>query len=89
MDENQQAILISISEMISLPKKAIRNYMSTPLLTLPASATIRDAIHLFNVHHIHGAPVMDSGALVGILTISDVARALTKIWGWIRRLSGS
>jgi transcriptional regulator len=76
MDENQQAILISISELISLPKKAIRNYMSTPLLTLSGNATIRDAIHLFNVHHIHGAPVINGEALSGIVTISDVARGL-------------
>ena len=76
MDENQQALMISISEMISLPKQAIKHYMSTPLLTLPLSATLRDAVHLFNTHHIHGAPVMEDGNLAGIVTLSDVARAL-------------
>ncbi|HNQ33334.1 MAG TPA: CBS domain-containing protein, partial [Methanoculleus sp.] len=67
---------ISISEMISLPKQAIKHYMSTPLLTLPLSATLRDAVHLFNTHHIHGAPVMEDGNLAGIVTLSDIARAL-------------
>jgi len=76
MDENQQALMISISEMISLPKQAIKHYMSTPLLTLPLSATLRDAVHLFNTHHIHGAPVMEDGNLAGIVTLSDIARAL-------------
>src|SRR5690554_1796080 len=56
MDENLQALLISVSEMISLPKQSIKHYMSTPLLTLPLTATLRDAVHLFNTHHIHGAP---------------------------------
>lgn len=77
MDEIQQALMISISEMISLPKQQIKHYMSTPLLTLPRSATLRDAIHLFNAHHIHGAPVVeDNGDLAGIVTLSDIARAL-------------
>ncbi|NLA38356.1 MAG: CBS domain-containing protein [Methanomicrobiales archaeon] len=76
MDENRQMLLISVSEMISLPKQTIEHYMSTPLLTLPPDATLRDAIHLFNTHHIHGAPVMHDNRLQGIVTLSDVARGL-------------
>ncbi len=79
MDENLQALLISVSEMISLPpKQSIKHYMSAPpLLTLPLAATLRDAVHLFNTHRIHGAPVIkDGGDLAGIVTLSDVARAL-------------
>lgn len=76
MDENQQALLFSVSEMISLPKKPIRHYMSAPLLTLPPDATLRDAIRLFNTHRIHGAPVMEDGTLAGIVTLSDIARGL-------------
>ena len=76
MDENQQALLISVSEMISLPKQSIKHYMSTPLLTLPLSATLRDAVRLFNTHRIHGAPVMEDGRLAGIVTLSDIARGL-------------
>ncbi|KDE55581.1 CBS domain-containing protein [Methanoculleus sp. MH98A] len=77
MDENLQALLISVSEMISLPKQPIKHYMSTPVLTLPLIATLRDAVHLFNTHHIHGAPVLkDDGALAGIITLSDLARGL-------------
>jgi len=76
MDENQQMLLISVSEMISLPKQTIEHYMSTPLLTLPLDATLRDAVHLFTTHHIHGAPVVQDSRLQGIVTLSDVARGL-------------
>jgi len=76
MDESQQALLISVSEMISLPKQTIRHYMSAPLLTLAPDATLRDAVHLFNTHHIHGAPVVQDNRLLGIVTLSDVARGL-------------
>jgi predicted transcriptional regulator len=75
-DEVQQALLITISEMISLPKKAIRHYMSTPLHTLPTGATIRDAISLFTRFQIHGAPVMEGNRLSGIITLSDIARCI-------------
>ena len=76
MDESQQALLISVSEMISLPKQTIRHYMSAPLLTLSPDATLRDAVHLFNTHHIHGAPVVQEIRLLGSVTLSDVARGL-------------
>ena len=76
MDENQQMLLISVSEMISLPKQTIEHYMSTPLLTLPLDATLRDAVHLFTTHHIDGAPVVQDSRLQGIVTLSDVARGL-------------
>jgi predicted transcriptional regulator len=75
-DEVKQAILISTYEMISLPKKPIRYYMHSPLITLEATETIGQALHLFNSRHIHGAPVMDHGKLTGIVTMSDIARAI-------------
>ncbi|NYT06116.1 MAG: CBS domain-containing protein [Methanomicrobiales archaeon] len=75
-DEVQQELLITISEMISLPKKPIRSYMSSPLCTLPSGANLRDGIHLFNTRHIHGAPVIDGTRLVGIVTLSDIARGI-------------
>jgi len=77
-DESRQSLLISTSEMISLPKKPIKNYMSTPLKTLKSPDTLMDALLLFNRDHIHGAPVMDNGRLAGIITMSDIAKAIEK-----------
>lgn len=74
-DEVQSAILLSISEMISLPKKPVRAYMSSPLHILSTDATIDDAVGLFAREQINGAPVMDGGSMRGILTTSDVVRA--------------
>jgi predicted transcriptional regulator len=75
-DEVQQSVLVSISEMISLPKKAIRNFMSAPLITLSPASTFREALHLFTGKHIHGAPVMKGGKLLGIVTLTDIAHGL-------------
>ncbi|MDD1719679.1 MAG: CBS domain-containing protein [Methanoregulaceae archaeon] len=75
-DEVKQSLLLSIFEMISLPKKPIRHYMSSPLITLGSTRSLSDALHLFNAHHIHGAPVMDGDKLRGIITLSDISRAI-------------
>ena len=75
-DEVQGALLVSISEMISLPKKAVRAYMSSPLHVLSIDATIDNAVQLFARAQINGAPVMDGETMRGILTTSDVVRAL-------------
>jgi len=75
-DETKQALLIATSEMISLPKKPIKHYMSSPLIVLKSTETIQDAIALFNERHIHGAPVMDKEKMTGIVTISDLTKAL-------------
>jgi len=75
-DEVEQSLLISTHEMISLPKKSIRHYMSSPILSLPPDSTLRDALHLFNTRHIHGAPVIGKGGLEGIITLSDVIKAI-------------
>ncbi|MDD1671717.1 MAG: CBS domain-containing protein [Methanomicrobiales archaeon] len=77
-DEVQQSILISISEMISLPKKPIKLFMKSPLITLKKDAPLRDAIGLFASRHIHGAPIMEGEQLLGIVTLTDIAQAIDR-----------
>ncbi|MCK9630528.1 MAG: CBS domain-containing protein [Methanoregula sp.] len=77
-DEAKQALLISTSEMISLPKKSIKHYMSSPLITLKSTNTLKDALSLFNRDRIHGVAVVDDGKLSGIITMSDIAKAVEK-----------
>jgi predicted transcriptional regulator len=87
-DEVAQSLLISIYEMISLPKKPIRRYMSTPLISLDPQRSLRDALHIFNTHHIRGAPVIDGEELAGIVTMSDIARAIEEGLPLDRPVSG-
>ncbi len=75
-DEAEQSLIISTSEMVSLPKKPISNYMSAPLKTLRELDTLQDALGLFNMHHIHGAPVVEDNRLRGIVTMGDIAHAI-------------
>jgi transcriptional regulator len=75
-DEVKQVLLISITEMVSLPKRPIREYMSTPILMLELDASLREAISLFVEHHIHGAPVMEGNDIRGIVTLTDITKGL-------------
>lgn len=77
-DESKQSLLIATSEIISLPKKPISAYMSSPLKVLTSLSTLHDALVLFNHEHIHGAPVLDNRKLTGIITISDIAKSIEK-----------
>lgn len=77
-DEAKQSLLIATSEMISLPKQPIKAYMSTPLKSLAVTQTLQDAVALFNRNRIHGAPVLDEDSLAGIVTMSDIAKALDR-----------
>ena len=69
-------LLITITEMISLPKRKIKHYMSSPVKSIPASASFRDAFSIFTANRIHGAPVMDGDDVVGIVTLSDISRGI-------------
>jgi predicted transcriptional regulator len=51
----------------------IRDFMTREVLTLAPNDTLRDAIELFTAHHITGAPVVEHGAVVGVLSVMDVA----------------
>jgi hypothetical protein len=77
-DESKQLLLIATTEMISLPKQPIKAYMSSPIKTLIRSNTLYEAIVLFNKNRIHGAPIINEGKLAGIITLSDIAKAIEK-----------
>lgn len=75
-DEINSALLISTSEMTSLPKKPIREYMSMPLISLEPDMTIAYAMKTLLQKKIHGAPVIENGELKGIVTLTDIVTAI-------------
>ncbi len=77
-DEINSALLISTTEMTSLPKKPLKEYMSVPLISLEPDMTLAYAAVTFMQKKIHGAPVIDNGVLAGIVTITDLVTAFSK-----------
>ncbi len=54
----------------------VRNWMSSPVVTLPASVRAIDALELMQARRIRRVPVVDNGCLTGILTLADVQAVL-------------
>lgn len=54
----------------------VEELMATDLVTTSPRATLKEVDELFNLHAISGAPVLDDGQLVGVISQSDVIRVL-------------
>lgn len=74
-DEVSSSLLISTTEMTSLPKKPIHEYMTTPLISLESDMTLAYAATTLLQKNIHCAPVLENGTLVGILSMRELITA--------------
>lgn len=54
----------------------VADLMSDDVLTASPDMTLKDVDRLFTTHGISGAPVLDDGLLVGVISQSDVVRVL-------------
>lgn len=76
-DDINSIILCSINEMISIPKKPVRDYINHRLITIPSTATVKDALIVLAKNDIHGAPVEKDGNVIGMVTYTDIGRAIS------------
>ncbi|MBI3962954.1 MAG: CBS domain-containing protein [Deinococcus sp.] len=61
-----------------LSKLKVREIMTKAPITVTTSDTIREAAQVMLEHKIAGLPVMEGGKLAGIITESDLFRALVE-----------
>lgn len=54
----------------------VRNFMSSPVVTLPASTRAIDALELMQAKKIRRIPILEEGRLTGILTLGDLQSVL-------------
>jgi CBS domain-containing protein len=54
----------------------VADVMTNEVVTASPTMTIKQVDELFTVHAISGAPVLDDGVLVGVISQSDVIRVL-------------
>lgn len=54
----------------------VEELMATDVVTTTPHATLKEVDELFNLNSISGAPVVDDGVLVGVISQSDVIRVL-------------
>lgn len=56
----------------------VRQAMTTSVLTLPPEMRICDAIALLRRHGVGGAPVLDTGRLIGVVTEADLVAPIPR-----------
>jgi len=67
----------------------VDSVMSTDVVTLDASADVRDAIRIFSSHAIRRLPLVDGGRMVGMITVDDlVVDAASDLAELVRPLTG-
>jgi acetoin utilization protein AcuB len=64
-----------------LSKQLVENAMTAGPITVEGDVEISEAAQLMLDHKIGGLPVMDAGHLAGIITESDIFRALIELCG--------
>jgi predicted transcriptional regulator len=75
-DDSNNLILVNITEMISLPKKHVKYYMKSLTLAVNSNMDLQEVSRHFIAKNLHGAAVEDNGKIVGVITTTDIAKAV-------------
>ncbi len=75
-DDMDNLILLDIHTIRSIPKNPIKDIASTDLITLKKEDPIRTAAKILSKNNIDGAPVLINDKAVGVVTLSDIIKAL-------------
>jgi acetoin utilization protein AcuB len=65
----------------ALHQRTVREVMATSIIAVQPDTPIEDAARLLYTHRIGCLPVLDLDRLIGILTETDLLRALTEVFG--------
>ena len=77
-DDMDNILLLDTTAIRSIPKKTVFDVASKDLINLNAKDSIKEAAIVLSNEGIEGAPVMDNGSIVGIITLSDIILAIAK-----------
>lgn len=75
-DDMDNILLLDTTAIRSIPKKTVLEVASTDLIQLDPKDSIRNASKILSDRDIEGAPVVKDGHVIGILTLSDIIRAI-------------
>jgi CBS domain-containing protein len=62
------------------PAGRVADYMSTPVETLPASASLMEVVEAFRRGRYRRFPVLEGSRLVGQISRQDILRAILELW---------
>ncbi len=80
VDGNRVVGLVTLEDLVGQPPyRPIREVMTVDIVTAPPTARITDASALMDQHHIGRLPIVQDGALVGIVTRGDLLKELGRL----------
>lgn len=77
-DDMDNILLLDTTGIRSIPKRRVMEVATPNLITLDGLDTIRDAARVLASEEIEGAPVMDDSEVIGMVTLSDISKALAE-----------
>lgn len=75
-DDMDNILLLDTTGIRSIPHKKVIEVATRDLITLSPSISIRDAAMVLSKEGIEGAPVVEDEDVLGIVTLSDITKAL-------------
>ncbi|HYA85392.1 MAG TPA: CBS domain-containing protein, partial [Candidatus Bathyarchaeia archaeon] len=75
-NDAENTVVMMVSEMLSLPKTPIADYISKKLIVVNGDKTIQQVAKVLIDQKIHGAPVTLDNKIVGVISVTDIAKAV-------------
>jgi len=71
-------VLLDTTGIRSIPQKTVMEIASQDLVTIEPEMTLKEVAKILSEKNIEGAPVTEDDKIVGILTLSDINRAIAE-----------
>lgn len=75
-DDMDNLVLLDTTSIRSIPHKSVIQVASQNLITLEPEMSLKEAANILSGNGIEGAPVIEDHAVLGILTLSDITKAI-------------
>jgi predicted transcriptional regulator len=75
-DDIDNIILLDTTTIRSIPKKTVKDIASLDLIYLNPNFSLREAASILSENSIDGAPVIENDKVLGMLTLTDLVKAL-------------
>jgi len=75
-DDTRNILIFVISDLIILPKRAVKECVQNGNVAIDVDTTIKVAANTLLKHRIRGAPAVDAANIVGVVTLEQITKAL-------------
>ena len=77
-DDMDNILLVDTTTIRSIPKKTVGDIASREVISFSVDCTVKEAAKKLVNNEIDGAPVMKSGKVVGVFTLTDLVSAIAE-----------